>query len=85
MAMRNAYILVLKSQGKGLVRSDWYRWKGNIEVGLRDVMSEGVDWLELIQDRVQLQSSSSSFFFFLNPILSLQVVCKQKSFRTLNY
>jgi hypothetical protein len=50
--MRNAYkILVRKFEGKRpLVRAK-HGWIDNIRMDLREIVWEGVDWINLVQDR----------------------------------
>jgi hypothetical protein len=50
--MRNAYkILVGKPEGKRPFRRPRCRCEDNIEMGLRDRGLEGVDWINLAEDR----------------------------------
>ena len=49
---RGAYrVLVGKSEGKRPHGRPRRRWKDNIKMDLRDVGCEGMDWIELAQDR----------------------------------
>jgi hypothetical protein len=49
---RNAYrILVGKPEGKSPLGRPRHRWVGNIKIDLRDTGSDGMDWIELAQDR----------------------------------
>jgi len=49
--MRNAYkILVGKPEGKRPLGRHRHRWEDNIRMGLREIGSEGVDWIHLAQD-----------------------------------
>jgi hypothetical protein len=51
---RNAYrILVRKSEGKRPLRRPRRRWVDNIKTDLRNIGWDGVDWIELAQDRDQ--------------------------------
>jgi hypothetical protein len=51
---RNAYrILVGKPKGKRLLRRPRHRWVGNIKMDLREMGWDGMDWIDLAQDRDQ--------------------------------
>jgi hypothetical protein len=51
---RNAYrILVGKPEGKGPLGRARRRWVDNIKIDLRAIRWDGVDWIDLPQDRVQ--------------------------------
>jgi hypothetical protein len=50
--MRNIYrILVGKFEGKKPPGRLMHRWEDNIRMDLREMRSEGVDWIHLSQDR----------------------------------
>jgi hypothetical protein len=50
----NAYrILVVKPEGKGPLGRTRRRWVDNIKIDLRKVEWDGVDWIDLAQDRYQ--------------------------------
>jgi hypothetical protein len=52
--MRNAYrILVGKPEGKTPLRRSRCRWVDNIKMDLRETGWDGMDWIELAQDRDQ--------------------------------
>jgi hypothetical protein len=54
---RNSYrILVGKPQGKRPLGRPRRRWVDNIEMDLREIGWDGVDWIELAQDRGQWRS-----------------------------
>jgi hypothetical protein len=42
-------VLVWKPEGK--IRRPRRRWEGNIEIHLQEVRFEGMDWIDLAQDR----------------------------------
>jgi hypothetical protein len=44
-------VLVGKSEGKRPFLRPRRRWKDNIKMGLQEVGCEGMDWIELAQDR----------------------------------
>jgi hypothetical protein len=51
---RNAYrILVGKPEGKRPLGRPRRRWVDNIKMGLGEIGWDGVDWIELAQDRDQ--------------------------------
>jgi hypothetical protein len=51
--MRNAYQIFGKTEGKRPLGRPSRRWKDNIRMKLRDIRSEGVNWIHLAQDRDQ--------------------------------
>jgi hypothetical protein len=51
---RNAYkILVGKPEGKRPLGRPRRRWVGNIKIYLREIGWDGMDWIDLAQDRDQ--------------------------------
>jgi hypothetical protein len=51
---RNAYrILVGKPEGKRALRRPRCRWVDNIKIYLREIGWDGMDWIDLAQDRDQ--------------------------------
>jgi hypothetical protein len=51
---RNAYwILVGKPEGKRPLGRPKCRWVDNIKIDLREIVWDGVDWIDLAQDRDQ--------------------------------
>jgi hypothetical protein len=51
---RNAYrILVETPEGKRLLGSSRHRWVDNIKMDLREIGRDGMDWIDLAQDRDQ--------------------------------
>jgi hypothetical protein len=51
---RNAYrILVGKPEGKRLLGRPRRRWVDNIRIDLREIGWDGMDWIDLAQDRDQ--------------------------------
>jgi hypothetical protein len=49
---RNAYrILVGKPEGRGPLGRPRRRWVENIKIDLREIGWDGVDWIDLAQDR----------------------------------
>jgi hypothetical protein len=51
---RNAYrILVGKPEGKRPVGRPRHRWVDNIKIDLREIRWDGMDWIDLAQDRDQ--------------------------------
>jgi hypothetical protein len=53
-AKRNPYrILVRKAEGKRPLGTPRRRWVDNIKMDLREIGWDGVDWIDLAQDRNQ--------------------------------
>jgi hypothetical protein len=51
---RNAYrILVGKPEGKRPLRRPRRTWVDNIKIDLRDIGCDGMDWIDLAQDKDQ--------------------------------
>jgi hypothetical protein len=50
------YILVGKPEGKRPLGRPRRRWVDNIEIDLREVGCDGMDWIDLAQDRDQWRS-----------------------------
>jgi hypothetical protein len=49
---RNAYrILVVKPEGKRPLGRPRHRWVDNIKMDLREIGCDGVDWIDMAQDR----------------------------------
>jgi hypothetical protein len=44
-------VLVGKPEGKGPLNRPRRRWEDNIKMDLEEVGCEGIDWIELAQDR----------------------------------
>jgi hypothetical protein len=66
-ATRNAYrILVGKPERKRPLESPRRRWMDNIKMDLRDIRWDGMDWIELAQDRDQWRT-------LLNTVTNLRV------------
>jgi hypothetical protein len=54
---RNAYrILVGNAEGKRPLGRTRRRWVDNIKMDLREIGWDGVDWIEMAQDRDQLRA-----------------------------
>jgi hypothetical protein len=49
--MRNAYISVGTHKGKRPLKISRFGWENNIEMDLKQVVYEGVDWILLAQNR----------------------------------
>jgi hypothetical protein len=66
-ATRNTYrILVGKPEGKRPLRRPRRSWVGNIKMDLREIGWDGVDWIELAQDREQWRA-------LVNTVMNLRV------------
>jgi hypothetical protein len=64
---RNAYmILVGKPEGKRPLGRPRRRWMDNIKMDLREIEWDGVDWIELAQDRDQWRA-------LVNRVMKLRV------------
>jgi hypothetical protein len=64
---RNAYrILVGKPEGKRPLGRPRCRWVDNIKMGLRQIGWDGMDWIELFQDRDQWRA-------LVNTMMNLRV------------
>jgi hypothetical protein len=65
--MRNSYkIIVGNPEGKRPLGRLWRRWEENIEMDLREIGWEGVDWIHLAQDRDQWRA-------VVNTVMNLRV------------
>jgi hypothetical protein len=50
--MRNTEnILIVKSEGKSLLRRPRCRWEDSVKMGVREIGLESMDWVPLAQDR----------------------------------
>jgi hypothetical protein len=49
------------------------RWEDNIKMDLREIGIDGVNWIELTQDRVQWRA-------FVNTVMNLRVPLKKQVF-----
>jgi hypothetical protein len=59
--VRNTYsILVGMLEGKTPLRRLRSRWEDNIRMDLREIVWEGLDWIQLGQDRVQWRAPANS-------------------------
>jgi len=54
--MRNVHILIGELQGKGLYKRPRRRWKYNIKTHRREILYEGVGWIQMSQDKDQWRS-----------------------------
>jgi hypothetical protein len=63
---RNAYtILLRKSEGKRPLGRPRRRWVDNIKMDLREIARDGVDWIDMAQDRDQWRA-------FVKTVLNLR-------------
>jgi hypothetical protein len=66
-AKRNAYrILVGTPEGKRPLGRPRRRWVNNIKMDLRKIVSDGMDWIDLAQDRDQWRA-------LVNTLMNLRV------------
>jgi hypothetical protein len=64
---RNAYrILVGNAEGKRSLGRRRRRWVDNIKMGLREIGWDGMDWIDLAQDRDQWRT-------LVNAVMNLRV------------
>jgi hypothetical protein len=64
---RNAYrILVGKPEGMRPLGKPRHRWVDNIKIDLREIRWDGVDWIDLAQDRDQWRA-------LVNTVMNLRV------------
>jgi hypothetical protein len=64
---RNAYtILVGKPEGKRPLGRPRRRWEDNIRMDLREIRWDGMDWIDLAQDRDQWKA-------LVNVVMNLRV------------
>jgi hypothetical protein len=59
-------VLVGRPKSKRPVGRPMHRWEDNIKMDLREIGIDGVNWIQLAQDRVQWQ-------VFVNTAMNLQV------------
>jgi hypothetical protein len=65
---RNAYrILVGKPEGKRPLGRPRRRWVGNIKIDLREIGWDGMDWIDLAQDRDQWRALVNTVMNLLVP------------------
>jgi hypothetical protein len=66
-AKRNAYrILVGKLEGRRSFGRSRRRWVNNIKIDLREIGWDGIDWVDLTQDRDQWRA-------LVNTVMNLRV------------
>jgi hypothetical protein len=71
---RNAYrILVGKPEGKRPQGRPRCRWVDNIKMDLRKIGWDGVDWIDMAQDREQWRA-------LVNTVLNLRAPCNAENF-----
>jgi hypothetical protein len=64
---RNAYtLLVRKPEGKRPLVRPRRRWVDNIKIDLREIGWNGIDWIDLVQDRDQWRA-------LVNTVMNLRV------------
>ena len=59
-------VLVGKPEGKRSLGRPRGRWEDNIKMDLQEAVCEGMDWIELAQDR-------DSWWALVNPVMNLRV------------
>jgi hypothetical protein len=64
---RSVYrVLVGSSKGKRTLGRPRHRWEDNIKMDVRGIGIDGVNWIQLAQDRVQWQA-------FVSTVMNIQV------------
>jgi hypothetical protein len=64
---RNAYrIFVRKPEGKMSLKRLRFKWVYNIRIDLREIVWDGMDWIDLAQDRDQWRA-------IVNTVMKLRV------------
>jgi hypothetical protein len=59
-------VLLGRPKGKRPMGRPRHRWEDNIKLDLREIGIDGVNWIQLAQDRVQWQA-------FVNTVMNFQV------------
>jgi hypothetical protein len=62
----NHRVLVGKPDGKRPLEKPKRRWEDNIKLDLREIGTDGANWIWLAQDRVQLRA-------FVNTVMNLRI------------
>jgi hypothetical protein len=60
------WVLVGKPEGKRPLGRPRHMWEDNIKLDFREIGIDGVNWIQLSQDRVQ-------WWAFVNPVMNLRV------------
>jgi hypothetical protein len=55
-----------KPEGKRILEKPRHRWEDNIIMDLREIGSDGIDWIDLAHDRDQLRT-------LMNTVINLRV------------
>jgi hypothetical protein len=64
----NAYrILVGKPEGKGPLGGPRHRWVDNTKIDLREISWDGMDWIDLAQDKDQWRALVGTVMNFWVP------------------
>jgi hypothetical protein len=53
--IKNAYFFVKWPEGKSLQGCTRCRWGDNIKMDLREIVCDGIDWIKLARDGIQLR------------------------------
>jgi hypothetical protein len=64
---RNAYRMVGKPEGKRPLERPRCRWVDNIKLDLRGIEWDGMDWIDVAQDRDQWRALVNTVVNFLVP------------------
>jgi hypothetical protein len=68
-------VLVGKPEGKRLPGRPRHRWKDNIKIKIQEGGCEGMDWIELAQDRDRCRA-------LVNAVMNLRVPSNARNFLT---
>jgi hypothetical protein len=66
-------VLVGRPKGKRPLGRPRRRWEDNIKLDLREIWIDGVNWIQLAQDRVHWRA-------FVNTVMNLQVPQRKQDF-----
>jgi hypothetical protein len=65
-------VLVGRPEGKRSLERHRHRWEDNIKMDLREIGTDGANWIRLAQDRVQCLA-------FVSTVTSLRVQCRKQA------
>ena len=68
-------VLVGKPEGKGPLGRPRHRWEDNFKMDLQEVGCDGMDWIDMAQDRDRWQA-------LVNAVMNLLVSCNALYFLT---
>jgi len=62
---RGVYRVLVGRKGKRPLGRPWSRWENNIKMDLRETGTDGANWIQLAQDRIQWR-------VFVNTVMNLR-------------